>query len=236
MTFLFGDSSPSTITIDYIDFLGRILEAGVEILRTEKRVEKALDRRRVLEESVRGELDQLEQLGGDIHGLLDPHDPLDSDRPTARCARAIGRAVAEAISNEMREVRADLASDTDRIDADVADERNRYIRTLGDLLRDHDLPRASNEIHLALDFGEHYTAQLRGQTSYGAATSIDLDIPGDSPFARQVRVSRFVPSLDIHAPERVGWIRKQVKSRRHNVGNDLDRYLVAWFVCGLAHV
>ena len=217
MTYLYGDSSPSTIEINYIDFLGRILDFSVEMLIAEGRVSAAHERRRDLERAVMVEIDLLEELGVDVHRLLEPLEPGSSQKPTSRCARAIERAVIEAISEETSSVRGDLASDVDRIQAEVRWEREAYIKSLESLVAAYDLPGADNEIHLALDFGEQYTAQLRGATDYGAATSVDLDVPGDSPFVRQVRIGHFAPGLEIHTPERVGWIRKQVKMISHNV-------------------
>ncbi|MCG8417403.1 MAG: hypothetical protein MJE77_05600 [Proteobacteria bacterium] len=217
MTYLYGDSSSSAITINYIDFLRQIVDVSVEMLLAEQRVDAARARQRELEEAVRTEVSRLEELGARVHGIIESVQQIRSGTPTARCAEVIEQASTNAVRAAVADLRSELADNVERVAIDRKKQREAYMKSLGALLLVYDLPDSSREVHLALDYGEEYTGQLRCHTPYDVSTSVDLDVSASSAFTRQVRVSYFAPGLEIHSPERVGWVRKQLKLVKNNV-------------------
>jgi hypothetical protein len=82
----------------------------------------------------------------------------------------------------------------------------------------HDLPDMQGELRLTLDGDGRYEAIWHARTGYGVSVSIALEVPDDSVFAHDVRVSDVADNLEIHSPEIAGWLRKETRMVAHKVG------------------
>ena len=213
MSYLYGDSSPSTLKINFIDFLKDALDFSVQVLAADRRIreggERAVEARRAGE----GEVTRLEALGAQIAHAVDGAALGEANSPTARCADSVLRSSAELVRGEIDRVRAGVAADQSKVDAQAAGEREQCMQALGALLMRHDLPEWSIDLRLEQQGGQRYVAWLTGHAPFGLDATLELEVPPTHLMAHVLRVDKLVERLEVHAPEEGGWIRKEVKLR-----------------------
>src|ERR1700730_14265459 len=97
MNYLFGDSTPSNLQIDYIDFLRDALDFSAQVLTASERIRagdgKTVEARRVGNEEVA----RLEKLGATVAASIDGSDVGAANSATAQCAEALLRSAAELV-------------------------------------------------------------------------------------------------------------------------------------------
>jgi hypothetical protein len=217
MQYLYGDSTPSPVAANFIEFLRDALDYAVHALQAEERLEAARERRRARATAGEAEVRQLEALGRNVGRAVEQSGAGPADSATSRCAAAIARSVQDAVTNEISAVRAALAADLARIDGEAAQERHGCLRALEALLAKHDFPEMRRRLHLTLEGGA-YAAELQVGTPWGLEGTIELDVPSGSLFAHEVRVDRLIEHIEVHAPETSGWLRKEVRMVPHKLG------------------
>ncbi len=89
MTWLFGDSSASTLQINYIDFLRLALDFAVEVLGAEDALASGREQRRKLQSDTDAEMGRLDAFGAAVARTVRP-------RPerVVLSARSVGKGVA----------------------------------------------------------------------------------------------------------------------------------------------
>jgi len=217
MTWLFGDSSHSTLEINYIDFLRLALDFSVEVLLAEDALAAGRERRRRLESEHAIEVARLEAFGAAVARTVELEGKSD-DSPTGRAAASITRAAADAVKAELAAARTTLAQEVARLELAAASERERCVKALETLLLRHDLPETRTTLQLASTGTSTYVARLRGVTPFGVETLLDLTIPEAHLFAHDVRVDKLSEGLEIKVPEIGGWLRKQSRIAPHRLG------------------
>src|SRR5581483_7435261 len=120
---------------------------------------------------------------------------------------------AELVRGEIDRVRAGVAADQSKVDAQAAGEREQCMQALGALLMRHDLPEWSIDLRLEQQGGQRYVAWLTGHAPFGLDATLELEVPPTHLMAHVLRVDKLVERLEVHAPEEGGWIRKEVKLR-----------------------
>jgi hypothetical protein len=216
MTYLFGDSTPSNLQTNFIELLRHALEASVQILRADQRLQEGRGRRAARETRGVRELEELDALAKTVNGVLEGVITSDAT-PASRCAAAIARAGAEAVRAERDAVKSSLNADLAATEAEAARERQACLRALEGFLLKHDLPEAATTLHLYGD-GTRYHGMVAQKTPYGVRVELELDIPAGSVFAHDLRVERLIDGLEIHAPESAGVFRKQTRLAPHKLG------------------
>jgi len=216
MSYLYGDSSPSPLESNFIDFLRMAMDFCVHVVLSDQRLLLGRERRAARERATALDLERLEALGDTVQRMVAAA-PDGKDTPTARCAAVIARAAADAVRNETAAVRGVLTSAIAELDADGLREREGCLLALEKLLLKHDLPNTESSVHLAIEGGNRYSARLRGKTNFGLITLVQLEIPPDNLFAHDVRVDKLT-EVEIHLPETGGWIRKETRMTPHKLG------------------
>jgi hypothetical protein len=230
MSYLFGDSTPSTLETDYIDFLRDAVDYAVQVLLADQRIAEEKTKLEALEKSTAAESERIQKAGELVPKALEGASLGEPESPAARCAAAIVRSAAELVSGATAEVRAAYDAEARRREADAAQERKACVEALERLLIKHDLPGTRSELRIALARGGHYGCQVRLSTGFGVDASLELDVPIDHLFERVVRVDRLVERLDVQAPELGGWLHKEIKLRPQH----LDKLHVAGLSVGAA--
>ena len=213
MTYLFGDSSPSNLEIDYIEFLREALDFSVAVLGAHERMVQGAARAVEVKHEGDAEVQRLESLGAVVARAVEAVDIGPETSVTAGCAQSLLRGAAETVRSSIDRVRAGGASDTGRIEEEARRDRERCVEALGAFLKSHDLPKMSSELRLQQEGGTGYAARLYARALEGVQAVIDLEIPASHPFAAVVRVDKLAERLEVHAPETGGWLRKEVKLR-----------------------
>ncbi|HWE30362.1 MAG TPA: hypothetical protein VHB97_20290, partial [Polyangia bacterium] len=140
MTYLFGDSSPSNLDIDYIEFLREALDFSVQVLAAHERMVQGAAK--AVEVKLQGdaEVARLESLGASLARAVEAFDIGTAESATAQCAGALLRGAAETVRSSIDRVRAAQATDVGKLDDEARRDRERCGEALGAFLKRHDLP------------------------------------------------------------------------------------------------
>jgi hypothetical protein len=217
--FLYGDSTPSPLVADFIALLTRGLDCFVAILQAEQRMALGVARRRELELAAGQEVTRLHELEGAVARTVTASMVgVSPDAPVSRCSDAISRAATAAVAAAEAEIQAGLSAQIQRIDESAAKERQRCTKAIEQLLLEQELPGSESELRLDHQAGGAYTARLHTTTPYGLTTTLELEVPGASLFARPLRVGEVAEGLELQVPKTAGWIRKESRLAKEKLG------------------
>src|SRR6476659_4309186 len=104
MSYLYGDSTPSSFEINFVDFLRDCLDFGVQVALSTDGLRRVTDRGHVLRREARSNIDRLEKLGTGVELAVKSLSIEEGDTPTARCALAIIRSTTDLVRNEIQRV------------------------------------------------------------------------------------------------------------------------------------
>ncbi len=213
MTYLFGDSTPSLLRVNFIELLRDALDFAVQVAQAADRLDQGRERLRARKQAAEVELQRIEAIDTAVQRAVAGSPTGASESAAARCAQAVSAAAAAAVKAEAEAVRARLAEDTARIDEAAARDRESCAAALGALLVKHDLPETTSSFALALADGARYAARLAGTTRYGLAATLELEVPAAHLFGHPLRLDKVVERLEVEAPEESGWLQKKVRLR-----------------------
>jgi len=229
MSYLYGDSTPSNLEGNYIEFLRDAVEFCVQVLLSDQRIAQGKAQTRSLEHATVAEVERLQKLGPLVTKAFEGTPMGAGDSPTARCAAAISKSASDLVRAEAIRMRDALDAEIAKRDAFAAQEREGCVKALEALVVKHDLPGAVSDVHISLVAGGRYGGRARMKTAFGLEAILDLDIPANNLFDHVVRVDRLAEKLDIQAPEMGGWMRKEVKRRPQH----LERHHITEFASAL---
>jgi hypothetical protein len=214
MRYLYGDSSESPLTTNYLAFLRDAVDFGVALLQVDAGLVGGRERRVARQRAAEQAIAAVEEFGRTALELTEP--VATGDAPVNRCAAAIAQAATEAVKREATRVRGALSTELAQLDAEMHKLRERCAVALGALLATHDLPGAVETLTVQWN-GTAYEARL-SQRAAGVDATVALDIPSGSLFAHDLRVEKFADGTEVHAPETAGWLKKEVKMVPHKLG------------------
>ncbi len=229
MPYLYGDSTPSTLEINYIDFLRDALDFVAHVLLADERQRVGTARADELRRGAEIQVARLESFGDAVSRAVVSAMSGIADPAVTLCGQAVMRSSADVTATAIDRVRAEAEAEIARFTAQAERDRGGAVQALGTLLLRHDLPDATTEIHVTLGEGSRHAAQLHVQALGDLHAVVDLDVADGHPFAQPLRVDKLAPRLEVHAPEISGWLRKEVKLKPQR----LDReYITALTVSG----
>jgi hypothetical protein len=213
MPYLYGDSTPSTLEINYIDFLRDALDFAAQVLGSDERLRGGSARADELRRAAEIDVARLEAFGDTVSravaGAMPSADAARS--PITPCAQSIMRSSAELVGAAIERVRGEAEGEIARLAALAERDRGGPMQALATLLLRHDLPDATTEVRVTLGGGSRYVAQLHVLALTDLEAVVDLEVADDNAFAHPLRVDKVVERLEVHAPEISGWLRKEVK-------------------------
>ena len=213
MSYLYGDSTPSKLEVNYIEFLRDAVECCAQVLLADQRIAEGAARTRVLDAATAAEIAPLQKVGALVPKALEGTLVGDSASATARCVAAIVRSAADIVRAAAAHESAKLQSAIDRRDAEAAVEREVFVRAIEALLIKHDLPSMTSDTNVSLVGGARYACRLHVATAFGLDATLELEVPPGHLLERVVRVDRLTERLDLEVPEMAGWLHKEVKLR-----------------------
>lgn len=219
MRFLYGDSTESTLELNYIELLQHALDFSVDVVLASHRMRELRAGRREREAGAAQEILRIEALAGKVATALVGAGPAES--AIGRCATEIERLARGAVEAQVARVKSGLADDLDRLDAEIARERATCVRALETLLMSQDLPRSTPRVRLSLADGTRYQARLQLESAMGLDSVIELEIADGTLFAEPIRVEKLVPNLEIKAPESKGLLHKKLTLVPKKLGKKL---------------
>jgi hypothetical protein len=231
MPYLFGDSSPSTLEVNYIEFLRDALDFAAHVLVADERQRGDSARADELRRGAEIEVARLESFGDAVSRAVVAamSAPGVANSAITPCAQSVMRSAGEVVGAAIDRVRAEAEGEIGRLVSQAERDRGGAMQALGTLLLRHDLPDATTEVQVTLDGGARYVAQLHVLALDDLEAVVDLDVAEGHAFAHPLRVDKVVERLEVHAPEISGWLRKEVKLKPQR----LDReYITGLTVSG----
>ncbi len=227
MTYLFGDSTPSNLDFDYIEFLREALDFSVQVLAAHERMMQGAAR--AVEVRLKGEAEvkRIEGLGAALARAVEAFDIGTAESPTAQCADTLLRGAAETVRSAIERVNSGSAADVGKLDEEARRDRERCVEALGTFLQRHDLPRQTSELRLQQEGGSGYVARLYVRALDNLAAVLELAIPSSHLLSTVVRIDKVMERLEVHAPESGGWLRKEVTLRPQRLDKEFITAVVA---------
>lgn len=222
MNYLYGDSTPSQLHSNFLEFLRDALDFGVFVLHAEHRIRLGNDRASALRREADAEIARLEAFVGAVTAAIEAAPKGAPELPTARCAAQLHSLARGALQQSIEGVRQKLASDIAELDAAEATERANCFAALERLLVAHDTPDARVLREITLQGTMQFDASLVGQAAFGLVWQLALGIPAGHAWSAPLRLERFHRQLSINAPQLAGWISKEVKVKPRR----LERFVV----------
>lgn len=231
MNYLYGDSSPSPLRSNFLEFLRDSLDFCVHALETDTHILRTKERLRALRDEAEAEGGRLETFVHGVTRAIDDGPKGAADSPTARCAEALKNLAADALRSSLGEIRAKVAEAEAKAETEERTSRAECVKALEALLVPHEPPGASTVTAIDFAAAGTYEAQHVGETELGLAWTLRLAVPDQHAFATSatvpLRADRFARDLEIHTPQLSGWISKEVKIRpqkieRHVISRVVD--------------
>jgi hypothetical protein len=212
-TYLYGDSTPSTLKIDFIAFLRDAFDLSVQLLLCESHLLDTARRVAHLSESTERDVASAESFAAEVAIALDRIASAHPDALATRCVGGARQCVADLVRTECEAARGVVAVERELAAQSAATEHEACRRAFEGFALRHTLPEAEIAARVALESNGAYSARLRCATPYGIEWALALAIPGEHAFARPLRLERVVERLEISAPEESGWLHKEIKLR-----------------------
>jgi hypothetical protein len=228
MGFLYGDSSPSPLTGNFLEFLRETLDFCVRSLRADQRIDEQRAKVATLQRNCEASISLLEKLGSFVASEVQRLCLLDADPVVENCGATITRTATELVRADIVRLRSVLSTESAKLEAQAATERVEVVKALESLFLRHDLPESALRTHLRLIGGTRYSARLLAAAPFGLEVILDLEIPAGHLFATAVRVDRVVDRIEVLAPDPPGRL-KESKPRPHR----LERCFVTEFALGV---
>jgi len=217
MSYLYGDSTPSTLEINFIDFLRDAVDFCVQVLAADERIAEGKTRTSVLETANAAEIAKLDRIGALIPKAVEGAPVGDAESATARCVAAIVRSAEELVRSAKSEVGAAFDAEVKKRDEAEARDRQVCLKALETLLVKHDLPEMEADLHVALVAGARYACRMTAATGFGLEAAIELEVPLNHLFEKVVRVDRVMERLEVQVPEMGGWLHKELRLRAQHL-------------------
>jgi len=224
VNYFFGDSTESPFASDVLEFLRDALDFAVFVLQADEHVALGHARAAATRRQAEVDLVHLARFFGLVIGSIDGADKSLPDSPTARCAPQLRAAILHSQGAWEGAVRSDLEAAIDHFRVEEAALRAECGRALAALLLAHEPHGAALSRRVFLR-SKAYQATLIGESAFGLAWTMALFIP--ESWSDAARVERFVPALEILAPQTSGWLTKEVTLRPQK----LERLFLAELVC-----
>src|SRR5271170_3307792 len=135
MSYLYGDSTPSPLKSNFIEFLGEALDFSVHTLQSANRLQLLAKRIAATKEEADAEITRLEALHVSVATAMERTPKGAPDSPASTCAKAILASATELGQKAAAQAKAKLVVDVTALEAQDAQEREAGERALEALLR-----------------------------------------------------------------------------------------------------
>ena len=210
VNYLFGDSTESPFASNVLEFLRDALDFAIFLLQADEQIRLGHDRAAATTRQAEADLEHMTHFFGQVIGAIDGADKSQPDSPTARCAAQLRGAILHSQGAWEGALRGDLEAAIGHYRAEEAALRAECARALAALLLAHE-PHGTELSKRVSLLSRAYQATLFGQSAFGLGWTIGLLVP--ESWSGIARVERFLPTLEIRAPQTSGWLMKEVTLR-----------------------
>jgi hypothetical protein len=222
MEFLYGDSTPSPLTSNFLEFLRDAIDFGIFALHVDDEIAIIRERGRATSQAADEEIARLDALGSAVAAAVGGAPKGADESETARCAAHLATISAETVALATAAVREKLEGQRAVIAEEEATQREACFKALESLLLAHSPPESAVVVRIERGSDRGYAAWRHGETAFGLRWRVDLGIPSGHAFAGEAPMERLAPHVEVHAPEQTGWLKKEVKLKAQR----LDRLVL----------
>jgi hypothetical protein len=218
MSYLYGDSSPSPLKTNVLEFLRATLEFSAHVLLSEERIKAGrarigdCERETAENEKMLGALGDITKAA--VHGA--PQGVATS--PTGRCASTIEKSIDHAVRSHTDQIHAALNAEKAKQEEFEGVERASGFKALEGLLTKTEAPDAFTIVTLETQEDGRYDTRVTATTPYGFQWAARLDIPESHPLHTIARLEVLKSDVTLSVPERSGWLSKQIKFKSQPLG------------------
>jgi len=209
MSYLYGDSTPSPLEVNFVDFLGDCLDCCAHLLISTEALRQEAERGDTLRRTADADAKRLERLASAVSSAVKDVPAIQGDDHATRCAVAIVRSSSDLVRNEIEQVNTTLQSALASLDVARAAERQSCEKSFETLLLKHDLPQSSKGLSFQMQPNAPYAARLRVSTPYGVGAILGLDVPSSNLYGHPFRIDRVIERLEVQGPDAGGWLKKE---------------------------
>ncbi|HEY1955363.1 MAG TPA: hypothetical protein VGH28_07115 [Polyangiaceae bacterium] len=232
MTYLYGDSTESGLSSNFLELLRDALDFAVVVLEADESIGKGRDEIARLRAEADEELARLDAFEAFVADAIARAEKGAEGSPTALCAGSVSELLEGSRHATSDAVRGKLAADVAAIEAQEAATRATCHEALAAFLAPHGpimtdpfeptaaASPATQRIAL-LDSGV-YHATLAGRATFGVDWVFGLHVPAGNLWSEPVRLERIAEHVEIKTPQVTGWLNKEVKVRPQR----LERHVV----------
>jgi hypothetical protein len=213
MSYLYGDSTPSPLEINFIEFLGDCLDFCAQLVASTESMRRESENGEALRRAAEADTQRLERLAAVVSSAVKDVSNGQGDNHTTQCAVAIVRSANDHVRAEIELVNSALKAELAKLDTIASNDRAKCEKALETLLLRHDFPHTRRSLALKAKVGQPYAARLRISTPFGVAATLDLDVPASHLFGHPLRIDRIIERLEVQAPDGGGWLHKEGKIR-----------------------
>src|SRR5215831_2733243 len=130
MSYLYGDSTPSSLEVNFIDFLRDGLDFGVQLALSTDALQRERERGEMLLHAARMDVEQLEKLGAAVAAAVKPFSNGEPDGPMPRCVQAVIRSTSDVVRSEVQAVNSAHATEESKLEVTRAGERAKCVKAL----------------------------------------------------------------------------------------------------------
>ncbi|MBN2342887.1 MAG: hypothetical protein JXX29_02425 [Deltaproteobacteria bacterium] len=211
MKYLYGNSSPSNLDQNYLEFLRLSLDFSVGVLQSETKITGLHADIKEAETNADIERTQVAEMAQKVSTLL--------DNATTAQSTAIAVALRENLrvssGNEVTRAQATIESNLQNFLTQCANEidqeRAANLKRIEAVLLHCDFPNSQKRISVELNSAEGYGAKLNSTSDHFLHFEIGLAIPKGNQFSNIIRVDSLMPDLQIDIPEAGGWLKRGSK-------------------------
>jgi hypothetical protein len=207
--YLYGDGSPFPYETDFVETIGRAVECGIALMRSQDSITRAVNAAADVERACGSERTNLQALADGMSRVLVAAQTSYSDR-VARATAGIVATSRKTIDQELEALEKQRELELRDTATKLKDARVEAARALETFLGKEDLPGSEVCLRLTLH-DEEYRAEALVLTPFGVHAVFALDVPRTHVWARARRVGDLEGRLEVQVPQEAGWFSKRVE-------------------------
>jgi hypothetical protein len=223
MAFLYGDSTPSPLQSNFLEFLRDALDFAVHVLQVDANIEKIRDLRREGSLAAEEEIQRLREFGRIVMAAIDEAPKGEEGSETSRCAAQHRALSTDTVNASIEAVKTTLAAEVAQAERDETAQRDASFKALETLLLPHAPPESTISTSVERRADGSFAVSLIGDATLGLHWRIEFAIPdGHVLSGAPLSIERLSPLMEFSAPEQTGWLKKETKPRPQR----LDKFVL----------
>ena len=217
--YLYGDSTPSPLRSNYLFYVRDAMELCVHLLLAQERITVLRNELRTTEQQAEAERSRLAGLEMLVMDAAEAANTAGPESLSMLGVTRVRQAAKQAIGATIADLDAKLAADRATLAAKDRAERDACLDAFGQWVALH--PVHDGEWRLAAELAgggeDRYNCETAGKAPYGIAWECAVELAGDHPMAKGIRVGDLVTQIELALPDGSGWKKRGPKLKPQRI-------------------